>query len=125
MLCVDAELDVDPKIYESMKIALQKYHPEKSEEMLDCIIDEFRSQETVNKFYAEELLIEDEKLAEEIEPYLLPFEEICSSSARHKHVRSVAIIFGGLMFIVIAISIAYCRSNREQLPTVEVTETVV
>lgn len=106
-----------------MKIALQKYHPEKSEELQDCIIDEFRSQDVIN--YSEDLLTEEEKLASEIEPFLLPFEEVCSSSARHKHVRMVAIIFGGLMFIVIAISIAYCRSNRAQIPTVEITETVV
>lgn len=118
-----SEIDIDPKIYEKMKIALQKYHPEKSEELQDCIIDEIKSQEVLN--YSEDLLSDENKLAGEIEPHLIPFEAICLSSAKHKHVRTVAIIFGGLSFIVIAISIAYCRSNREQLPVVEVTETVV
>lgn len=114
---------VDPKIYETMKEVLAKYHSEKIQELRECIIEQMQSKDEADNFSSESLS-DDRKLAEEMEIILETYEKICTTS--RSPIEVISVIVGGIIFIAIVIIVAVCN-NKYQSPNEPeiIVETVV
>lgn len=60
---------VDDSIYEAIQIILKNQNPHEPEKTA-CIIAEFRVNKVADKFYTPDLLVDQEKLTREIQPYI-------------------------------------------------------
>lgn len=114
---------IDSKIYDTMSEILYKYHPEKTKEIRECIIEEMQSKDEAENFSSDSF-DDEQKLAEEMEPLLPTYEIFCTTS--RTRIEIVSIIIGGIIFIAIVIIVAVCN-NKIQTPNEPeiIVETVV
>jgi hypothetical protein len=70
--------EVDPSIFIAIKEVLI-YNYGKSEALANCMVDDFRRNKIVEKFYSPELLSDLPQLAREIEPFIADAEQNCKN----------------------------------------------
>lgn len=68
---------VDPEIFNLIKnVLIKKYS--KDDDEADCIVNVFRDNRIIDRIYEPTLLMDEDRLSNELEPFLAEAEETCS-----------------------------------------------
>lgn len=59
----------DEGIYEAIRVVLKRQYPD-NDQKVSCMVDDFRRNKVADKFYTFDLLTNQDKLSQEIQPYV-------------------------------------------------------
>lgn len=69
--------EIDPEIFKRIKNLLIKKYSKEDEEA-ECIVNVFRDNRIIDRIYEPTLLMDEDRLCDELEPFLAEAEETCS-----------------------------------------------
>lgn len=104
----------DDSIYDSIKKFLQNQIPD-DDEKVDCMVDYYRSNNVADKFYSIDLLLNQEKLRQELQPYADDADSNCNKVVRFikSPLGLSAIVITSLILLIIIVSIfVHCIKRK-------------
>jgi hypothetical protein len=85
---------VDDGIYGAIEKIIEKRNPHKTHDEIKCIVESFKDDKLVDKFYTADLLFNHQKLEREIEPYLSNVSTKCEWIAFIKTPLGICCVVG-------------------------------
>lgn len=100
---------VDDTVYKAIESVVKNQNPENSQ-FVDCVVKYFKNNNFADKFYTTDLLLDQNKLSKDIQPFIDKAESSCTPFVATT--LGIILMIGIGMIIVFFTIYCYCRYRK-------------